>query len=503
MKKHIALGLALLFVRLADANVIGSDFQIFNPTPSGVDFLTVHSSEVLEKKRFHISFFANFAANSLPYLNQSASGEDFRRRESGFHDLIGGYDMSLAYGLTERFELAMTVPGVFYQDVNSTLLTGQFERNGLTEWRPMLKYRLTQLNSKQGLAVVASMNNNLIDNNIFLGREAGPTYNLEFVADSKFGKNNFAVNFGRRFRTAEGVLLEFVPPLVDAWLWSVAYSRYFPRQKTKLFVEYYNSLPAESSAADFDTQKLTYSELLIGSRYDLNDSSSLAAGVGTEIVRGTATPTWRLFAGYHYTWGQQEKEPVMTREPVIEPAPELTVLEENFGYVEPVPEPVQQMQTEVVESAPASEEPLPPVPEAEEYNAPTERFVLRNVNFKLDSDNFVYGSSKKYLENLALDIKKMPKFEHVVIVGHTDSLGDDIYNLNLSKRRADSIKKFMVTRHKISASKIKTIGKGERFPIADNGNAQGRLQNRRVEFLVYTTDNPYEPTGAPENNSGL
>lgn len=484
--------------RPAGANVIGSDFQIFNPTPSGVDFLTVHSSETLEKRRFHLSLYTNFAANSLPYF-EAENGNDFRRERAGYFDLIGGYDFSVAYGLTESLELALTLPGVLIQDGGDRVITGRFGQTGFTEIRPMVKYRITKEDAKQGIALVASMNNNLIENNVFLGRNPSPTFNFEVAADSRFGQNNFAINLGRRWRSNEGSLLDRVPPLVDAWLWSAAFSRYFPKATTKLFLEYYASLPAES-VEGVSSNRLSYSEFIAGARYDLSDRSSVVAGGGTEVLRGTSTPTWRLFAGVTYTFGPDAEEPKLMPLPVVDEAPELTVLEENFGY-EPQPEfqVAEVGQPTPDEFASGSDSgtdggavSMPPVADLE-YNAPSERFVLQNVNFKLDSDNFVYGQSKAYLQEMGQKVKELKNFEHLVIVGHTDNLGSDRYNMGLSKRRAESIKKFFVTRHKIPASRIKTIGKGERYPIADNGNAQGRLKNRRVEFLLYTADNPYDP----------
>jgi len=67
------------------------------------------------------------------------------------------------------------------------------------------------------------------------------------------------------------------------------------------------------------------------------------------------------------------------------------------------------------------------------------------------------------------------------VIGHTDSIADDAYNLDLSNRRAATVKNWLV-RNGISADRITTRGMGESQPIADNETEAGRAQNRRVEI---------------------
>jgi len=73
----------------------------------------------------------------------------------------------------------------------------------------------------------------------------------------------------------------------------------------------------------------------------------------------------------------------------------------------------------------------------------------------------------------------------VTVTGHTDSLGSEAYNMDLSKRRANSVKNHMVGQG-VSANNIKTVGKGESMPVASNETGQGRAKNRRVEIELTT-----------------
>lgn len=69
------------------------------------------------------------------------------------------------------------------------------------------------------------------------------------------------------------------------------------------------------------------------------------------------------------------------------------------------------------------------------------------------------------------------------IIGHTDADGADDVNMKLSKKRADAVKKALVTTYNIDASRLQTEGKGESAPIGDNKTTAGKAKNRRVEFI--------------------
>jgi OOP family OmpA-OmpF porin len=76
--------------------------------------------------------------------------------------------------------------------------------------------------------------------------------------------------------------------------------------------------------------------------------------------------------------------------------------------------------------------------------------------------------------------------EVVIVVGHTDSIGPDSWNLPLSVRRADAVKGHLVSKG-IEKNRIYTEGKGSKNPVADNKTAEGRAKNRRTEVEVVGT----------------
>ena len=76
---------------------------------------------------------------------------------------------------------------------------------------------------------------------------------------------------------------------------------------------------------------------------------------------------------------------------------------------------------------------------------------------------------------------------NILIVGHTDNTGSDSHNMDLSVRRAESVKSYIASNN-VSPSRLTTSGKGESEPIADNTTVEGRAQNRRVEIVIVAND---------------
>jgi OOP family OmpA-OmpF porin len=71
----------------------------------------------------------------------------------------------------------------------------------------------------------------------------------------------------------------------------------------------------------------------------------------------------------------------------------------------------------------------------------------------------------------------------LMIEGHTDSTGDFDHNMDLSRRRAESVKQWLVDRHGVDAGRLRTLGLGPTQPKASNADDAGRQQNRRVELV--------------------
>ena len=87
------------------------------------------------------------------------------------------------------------------------------------------------------------------------------------------------------------------------------------------------------------------------------------------------------------------------------------------------------------------------------------------------------------LARLATVIRGFPSAQ-VLLEGHTDSMGNDAYNLSLSQRRAEAVKTWLTGKESLAAAPLKTQGFGESKPVASNDTEQGRQKNRRVTAVI-------------------
>jgi len=106
---------------------------------------------------------------------------------------------------------------------------------------------------------------------------------------------------------------------------------------------------------------------------------------------------------------------------------------------------------------------------------------LSDVLFDTGSANLKPGAREK-LARVAGILASHPDL-HIEIEGHTDSVGGEDFNQHLSEKRAESVRAYLVEQ-KVSPSVVGTAGFGESRPVATNGTAAGRQQNRRVEIVV-------------------
>ncbi|HVT35314.1 MAG TPA: OmpA family protein [Nevskiaceae bacterium] len=109
--------------------------------------------------------------------------------------------------------------------------------------------------------------------------------------------------------------------------------------------------------------------------------------------------------------------------------------------------------------------------------------TLGDLLFATGRANLPAGNQSR-LQKLALFLDKNPD-RTVIIEGHTDNVGSEQTNQRLSLRRAEAVRSYLVA-NGVSADRIKAVGKGEDEPVADNGDAAGRQQNRRVEVIIQT-----------------
>ncbi|TRZ98549.1 MAG: DUF4398 domain-containing protein, partial [Deltaproteobacteria bacterium] len=114
----------------------------------------------------------------------------------------------------------------------------------------------------------------------------------------------------------------------------------------------------------------------------------------------------------------------------------------------------------------------------------TERGIILTIG------DVLFATGKAQLSPQAnMSVTKLSEFlknhptRNVLIEGHTDSVGSDEYNQVLSGKRADSVK-YELRNNGVEASRITTVGYGEKYPVASNDSANSRAMNRRVDVVI-------------------
>jgi len=135
------------------------------------------------------------------------------------------------------------------------------------------------------------------------------------------------------------------------------------------------------------------------------------------------------------------------------------------------------------------------IPEGSAYNMVSKEIALKNIDIgsKIALRNVFFETGKSEVKidsypeldrliQLMLDVPTLK----IELSGHTDNVGNDEYNLNLSQRRADAVRAYLTSRG-VDKSRVLAVGYGESKPVDSNDTKDGRANNRRTEFEI--TDN--------------
>lgn len=440
-----ALLLASIVAGTAMANSVGSDFNLFNPAVGVKDFITVESGKNMKSGRFGLGLSVDYASNSLPY---GAASVDSSKRE-GFSDdstLVVAH-VQLALGILDAWELGLTLPIVVSQKYDSSRGNSK-DPEGLLEARIQTKFNLVD-NDSFALALVGRANLNQADENPFVGNDPDPSYSAELAMSAPLGSVvDLGINAGYMWR-GEGELANRRQELGNSIVASLGLG-FNTSDNSKVVVEYYTDL-AENSNSEVDNltdRKLDSQEVLVGFNHRCSEDFSYNAGLGTELSHGVGSADMRVFVGMNYVMGGDTPE-------MVAPAPKPMPL--------PAPTPV------LVVKEPAPE---------------PEIITVRDIKFKTGSAKLGGDAGTQAAIEKAVNALKGKSFESIEIAGHTDSTGSEALNKRLSQKRADAVRKKVISLGGFAASKIKAVGYGQSQPIGDNSTVTGRAQNRRVEFKI-------------------
>jgi outer membrane protein OmpA-like peptidoglycan-associated protein len=116
--------------------------------------------------------------------------------------------------------------------------------------------------------------------------------------------------------------------------------------------------------------------------------------------------------------------------------------------------------------------------------------IMYEVVLSENQGNFTFGKSvlpdaaKTRIDELVTQIKSDPKGAYFEIEGHTDNVGDAMYNEKLGLERAEAVKRYLYEQHQIPLHRMNVVSYGETKPSVENNNRDNRAQNRRVVLRI-------------------
>lgn len=250
-------------------------------------------------------------------------------------------------------------------------------------------------------------------------------------------------------------------------------------------------------------------ELLGGGRFAVTPRLELFALAGPGFSRAPGSPTFRALIGLAFGGGGRAAAAIVP-EPLVDPCapgnkhtpeqcPELD--DDGDGIknkddkcpLEPGPPENQGCPVKEPEKPKEKE---PEKPKETVTLAPPKLVISEKIYFETGKSRLL-PQSNQMLDVVAEFLKKHPELKRVLIEGHTDSTGPMALNMNLSQARAESVRRYLISK-KVSASRLSAKGYGPTRPVASNDTPEGREKNRRVEFTIIE---PKQSTGALDESA--
>lgn len=436
-KAFIAI-VATLWTGVASANIDGSDTQLFNAALSAKDYVTTKSSSTIGSGNYSIGLFINHANNTLPYFDHKNNSDKTDRSKTVNDSIISG-EILATFGLTDFWDFGVGIPYIIAQQVESEDYHGEFIKPGNTGVRATTKLNLYK-GENLGISWAASLFQDRTKNNPYTGSPQSPAYTLELIPEWRSRIFSITTNLGYKWRKPGDSIKDMdgntpIQPTLNQTLASMGV-RIHLNKSWDIITEAYGS-QSENEFSKLSERKNLNSEALFGLQHHINKHITAHAGISSEIEHSVSSSDMRFYAGLH--WSSQRENLRRT-------------IKQNTN---------------------------------KKARTPDQVLVLSDVLFKFNSAEIAYKRAKDELAKVAKIVHGPRGLEKIIVEGHTCSIGSDTYNLGLSRRRALSVKNFLVKEFKIPAQKIISYGFGELKPIASNKYPKGRKVNRRVEFKIY------------------
>ncbi len=503
--KRLSLVLLLTTGTLLTSQLaLAFNVQRLRPSPDYTGLLSAYGSDSLPRLAWQAGLYANFSINPLEF---SLLPNDDRLDHIVKWLLTS--DVQIAVGVTDWLDLHVDVPIHFLSNIEPLVQTTAVRDTSLgdilisTPWQ--IRSNVLYGERRFGVAIVPFLTvpSGALSN--FVGNSK-VTGGGRIVVDRWLSERDYIVgNVGVHIRAREQ-LLNLV--LEDELITNLGYQRLVDEAgEWRVFGEFFGSVTFREFFTDETTGP---GEILLGVRKSWQEQRWVwTIGVGRGLTNGYGAPDIRFFSGLSYPFHKRtlpadiEKSRVhvsvtdTTGNPVTANISIHSVYGQRMSTVEDsslhqeldpgifdvtVFADGYKAQKQQINVGAESEKSVGFVLEPAEAQLVEDRIVIAPVFFDTNSD-IIKVSSQSVLNDVAAVLKAHAEIRRVRIEGHTDSIGSETYNVSLSERRANSVRRYLIDQS-IAAQRLEAVGYGPSRPVADNRTKEGRAKNRRVEFHI-------------------
>jgi len=425
----------------------------FHPAPGSGRLLIVNLADVGDSPELVSQLVLHYADLPLVYtLGDRVRGRLVKDRLTA--------DLSLAFSLWNRVQLSLALPMTLHQAGDTISYPDLVTREprtllgasggGVEDLRLGLKGRLWSHErfALGALAEVVTPTGNVAS---YLG-SGSVTGSAQLIGHAVFERVTVALNLGWRWATAEQRLLNVGSGhglLYGAGM-EVRVGRYADVPFSVLGEVYGLASPQYVGTVS------SPAEAMLAGKARVRDWSFFL-GAGTGLNDGFGVPRVRVMAGLSYTW--------QYRPPPWRPPDDLRV-------------------------------PVPVLPYEQAITVKEEDVRLRlwePVFFAFGQDG-IDPVSFQLLDEVARFIGEHPELGPIRVEGHTDDVGSEEYNQDLSQRRARIVLEYL-EKQGVSAERLSHVGYGKRCPVLANTSEEGRATNRRVDFVLINRERRHPGPG--------
>ncbi|MFA4972033.1 MAG: OmpA family protein [bacterium] len=428
--KLLAMAVFALFIANSAQAAHNADVITINPATDGGKYLTMYQSGTLPQWGFNAGGYIDYAFEPLEYAD--ASG---RRRRGIVDDLLMANIMG-AIGWTDWWSTGVNVPLAIWEgyiNPNQPAATATKENlyGKMGDVRLEMKFRLLDINRYHvGLAIIPFFYFPTGKESTFLGNGMwSPGGILAFDADIK-NRVFLALNAGYRNYANTRYDVNNANAVIDDSLILNGGINVRINDSWAVLGEVISEGVIKSY---WQNQLQNPAEFLVGGRWTPQSRAkglTVTAAGGRGITTGIGSPDFRVLVGVNYRRAEVGPPEPVAVEAAVE---EKIVITQKIHF---------------------------------EFN----KAVIRPISYPI-------------VDDVAYLLSRNPQINLVRVEGHTDWIGSDAYNQQLSERRANAVRDYLIGKG-IESSRLAAVGYGETRPVADNNTVEGRARNRRTEFTV-------------------